>query len=98
VEKAEEDIKKLAEEKAKKKAYTESGRIVLVILTPLSILATIVALCLPGTQGPLLTMLLLVVLFVSLFLAYNMLYQKYYKIYLEDLNSQKRREINEENT
>jgi len=87
VEKTEGDIKKLAEEKAKKKAYKEAGRISLVILTPLSILATIVALLLPGTQGPLLTMFLLVVLFFSLFLAYNTQYQKYYKIYLEELHT-----------
>ena len=86
------EIKRLAEEKAKRAAKKDAGRLMLTIMTPLSILAIIAALLTPGTQGPLLSLILLVILAAGMLVANDTLYTRHYKAYLEELSRSKKEE------
>lgn len=83
------EIERLAEEKAKGVAKKEAGRLMLAIMTPLSILAAIAALYMPSTQGPLLSLILLVILVAGMLVANDTLYTRHYKAYLEELSRSK---------
>ena len=86
------EIKRLAEEKAKRAAKKEAGRLMLAIMTPLSILAIIAALLTPGPQGLLLSLILLMILVAGMLVANDTLYTRYYKAYSEELSRSKKEE------
>jgi len=86
------EIERLAREKARKAALNDSAGIILVIILPLSILASIVTIGTPGYQGGLFSIVLLIFELMILVVNYDAVYSKYYKAYLEELSRSEKEE------